>query len=107
MPRLTIPNKSRIDQLEQNQIEIRIRNTNFWIYGEKKARNLWDAYLANPAINYREIIRENVTTKSFAMFSNIILKTPFPYSGKRAEQPSDIIKFVKQITQTNDPNRTT
>ena len=107
MPRLTIPINSKIDQIDQNRIEIKVRNTSFWIQGEKISKNLWNAYLANPQINYREIVRENVTTKSFAMFSNIILKTPFPYSGKRTVQPSDIIKFVKQITQTHEPNRTT
>ena len=107
MPNLTIPIKSKIDQSDQNRIEIRIRNTNFWIFGEKKAKNLWDAYLVNPLTAHKEILRENVTTKSFALFSNIILKTPFPYSGKRAENPSVIIKFVKKVTKTHEPNRST
>jgi hypothetical protein len=107
MPRLTVPIKSKIDQLDQNRIEIRIRNTNFWIHGEKKAKSLWDAYLFDPTTNRREILRENVTTYEFALFSNIILKTPFPYSGKRAENMSTINKFVKKITKKRAYKHTT
>lgn len=96
---LNIPIKSKIEQINENRVEIRIRNTSFWITGIKKGKNLWDAYLENPLIAYKEKLRENITTKSFALFSNIILKTPFPYSGKRAENPSVIIKFVKKVTK--------
>lgn len=99
MPILNIPIGSRIDEIDKKTVEIRIRNTNFWIYGEMKAKNIWDAYLVNTLTNYREILRENVTTKSFALFSNVILKTPFPYVGKRAEDHIAINKFLKKITK--------
>ncbi len=39
MPQLSIPLGSKIDQTEQTTVEIRIKNTNFWIYGEKKEKN--------------------------------------------------------------------
>jgi hypothetical protein len=63
----------------ENTVKIKIINTSFWLVGELKENSLWDAYLVNPDISYREKIRTDITTKSFTLFSNAILKTPLPY----------------------------
>lgn len=67
---------------EENTVKIKIDNTSFWLIGERQDNGLWDAYLVNPLTSYREILKENITIKSFALFSNIILKKPFPYIKK-------------------------
>ena len=98
MPQLNVPLGSQINQTEDNSIQIKIHNTKFWILGEKKDNHKWDAYLFDPRTNYKEILRKDTSTKSFALFSNIILKTPFPYIGKRYERSSVIKKFIKKLT---------
>lgn len=97
MPRITIPIGSKIDQTEGKKIEIKVKNTNYWVYGEQKKNYLWDAYLVDPIVGYREKLKEDVTTKSFALFSNSILKTPFPYSGKKTANAQAVSKFIKNI----------
>jgi len=67
-----------------NIVKIRVPDTKFWILGEQKTKDTWDAYLVDPETNTKELIQKDATTKSFAMFSSVILKTPFPYS--QAEQ---------------------
>lgn len=62
-------------------IKIKVKNTRFWVLGEQKETKLWNIYIIDPQSNYKEILRENITTKKFALFSNITLKTPFPYLG--------------------------
>ena len=62
-------------------IKIRIPNTQFWAVGEKRSDSLWNIYLVNPNTNYKEIIKKGMTTKAFAIFSNVGLKTLFPYQG--------------------------
>ena len=97
--KLNIPLGSKINQTKSKTIEIRVPHTKFWVLGEIKTDNLWDAYLTDPQKNYKEILRKNITTKSFAIFSNVILKTPFPYKGKRAGNAIEIKKFIKKITK--------
>ena len=105
MPQITVPIGSRVSQSGQNTIELQIPRTKFWVIGEKKETKLWDVYLYDPQSNYKEIIRKDKTTESFKLFSNIVLKTPFPYSGKRAESSASIKKFIKKITKkTNGIN---
>lgn len=65
----------------QNQITIKIPNTEYWILGEKRENGNWDTYLIDPKSDYKQLIKENYTTKAFAIFSSTILKTPFPYLG--------------------------
>jgi hypothetical protein len=104
MPQLTIPKGSKIDSEEGKEIEIRVKNTRFFVLGEQKETKLWNIFLIDKPNNFKEILRENITTKKFALFSNIILKTPFPYIGKRAIDPVGIKKFIKKVTkQTNEP----
>ena len=67
--------------MEKNIIKIRIPNTEFWVLGEQQIDGIWDTYLINSQSNYKEILKKDVATKSFELFSNIILKTPFPYEG--------------------------
>jgi hypothetical protein len=67
------------------------------VQGEQQDDKTWNAYLVDPLSNLRELIKRNATTKSFALFSGIILKTPFPYSGKKAQSSKTIIKFLKKI----------
>jgi hypothetical protein len=69
-------NKSDEDKI----ITIRIPNTPYWVRGEQED-GLWKIYVTNPKTNYKNLIRENITTKAFTIFSNVILKTPFPYEG--------------------------
>ena len=97
MPQITIPLGSKIDQTEKNQIQIRIPNTKFWIVGKRKTNFLWDAYLVDPQTNRRQLIKENASTKSFSNFSNIVLKTPFPYEGKNRVNSVIIKKFLKKL----------
>lgn len=79
---LKTPLGSSIDteNKENNTVRIRIPNTKFWILGEKISKSNWRMYLIDPQSNYRDIIHENITTKSFIIFSNMTLKTPFPFN---------------------------
>ncbi len=70
---------------DENIVKIKVPNTSFWILGEKGSGGLWNAYLINPQTSYKEILRKDISTKSFALFSNIILKRPFPYGNKQNE----------------------
>lgn len=99
MPQITIPSGYKVTPTKENTIKIRVPNTRFYVLGVKK-ENLWDIYLVDPQTNRKEIIRRKKTTQAFSMFSNIILKTPFPYSGKKAENSIIIIRFLKRITKT-------
>ena len=101
MPSLSIPLGYEITQIEESNnhtIKIRVPKTKFWVIGEK-TDNLWDAYLVDPQNNYKEILRKGATTRSFSMFSNVILKTPFPYQGKKKQNSTIIKKFIKKITK--------
>ena len=66
---------------QQNLIEIPIPNTIYWVMGERTGINLWNLYLTNPKTGYKGLIKENMTTKAFAILSNMTLHTPFPYVG--------------------------
>jgi hypothetical protein len=70
-----------MDIENNNIIKIHVPNTNFWVWGERIEINLWNLYLINPQTTYRELIRPNMTTKAFAIMTNMTLKTPFPYVG--------------------------
>ena len=97
--KLTIPLGTKVDTTDnKNEVKIRVPNTVFWVLGFKKENKRWDAYLSDPESNRRELIKEDATTESFARFSNVILKTPFPFIGKRAPSFRIIIKFIKQNT---------
>jgi len=102
MPKINIPAGIEITQteeLEKNTIKIRVPKTKFWVLGEKQPDNLWNIYLIDPFTHYKEIIKRNKTTASFALFCNVILKTPFPYEGKNSENCTEVKKFIKKITK--------
>ena len=67
-----------MDAIEQNVVKIKIPNTKFWILGEKMTSNAWNMFLIDGQSNYKDLIKENISTKSFVIFSNVILKAPFP-----------------------------
>jgi len=97
MPQITIPIGSKVSQNNENTIEIRIPGTKFWVEGKKMDNNLWDIYVKDPQTGYRELTNVNITTLTFSRLSNTILKSPFPYEGKRAESSELIKKFIKKI----------
>ena len=101
MPQIVIPIGTEVTQIEQDVIKIRIPKTMFWVIGEKNNKNLWDAYIVDPTTDRKEILRKDVTTRSFSMFSNTILKTPFPNQGKESQNLDIIKKFVKKITKNH------
>ena len=67
--------------MNQDVVKIHVPNTKFWVWGERITRNTWNMFLINPQSNYKELVKGNISTKSFVIFSNVILKTPFPYDG--------------------------
>ena len=95
--KLQIPIGSEINPSGNNTIRIRVPNTHFWVEGQRIQRNLWDLYLIDPQTTYRELIKANMTTKAFAILTNMTLKTPFPYVGKRAENSASIKRFIKRL----------
>lgn len=97
--KIIIPLGTQLESTEnKNEVKIRVPNTVFWVLGLKKENKRWDAYLSDPETKRKVLIKENATTESFARFSNIILKTPFPFKGKRAPSFNNIITFIKQKT---------
>ena len=72
--------KKVVSTVNKNIIKIRIPNTKFWILGEKRSDNKWNIFLTDPSTKYKERIKI-MTTKDFSIFSNVVLKTPFPYNG--------------------------
>ena len=67
--------------MDENVIKIRVPNTKFWTLGERRTDGKWNIYLIDPNTTYKGLIRGSITTKAFAIFSNVILKTPFPYKN--------------------------
>jgi hypothetical protein len=67
-------------QDRNNIVKIKIPDTKFWVLGEQKTDTTWDVYIIDPDKNTKELIKEDATTKSFATFSGVVLKTPFPYA---------------------------
>lgn len=55
-----------------------VPNTKFWVLGEKTTDDTWNMFLIDPQTNYKELVKGKVSTKEFAMFSSVILKTTFP-----------------------------
>jgi hypothetical protein len=99
MPLINIPKGQEIKNTTGNNIKIKIKNTDFWILGEQQTSKKWNIYIYDPETKRKEILRENETTKTFALFSNIILKTPLPYEGKNANDLETIKKLIKKITK--------
>jgi hypothetical protein len=94
---LTIPLGNKISQTEDNSIQIHIPNTKFLIHGIQQPSKKWDAYLIDPNTHHKEILKKNTTTKNFALFSTLILKTPFPFNPKQTIDISIIKKLMKKL----------
>jgi hypothetical protein len=69
-----------MDIKEQDKVKIKVPNTKFWVLGEKMTRDTWNMFLTDQQSSFKQVIQENISTKSFVIFSNVILKTPFPYN---------------------------
>lgn len=96
--KLQIPIGSSVGTIGNNKIiRIQVPNTKYWVQGEKKLRNIWDLFLIDPESTYKELIKANMTTKAFIVLTNVVLKSPFPYTGKRAQDSKIIKKFVNQL----------
>lgn len=79
--KLNIPKGSEINKKENEIITLRVPNTIFLVQLEQKPDKTWDMYLINPETTYKEIVRTNMSSKALALFSERILKTPFPFYG--------------------------
>lgn len=66
--------------VSNNIVKIRVPDTKFWVLGEQITNTTWNVYIIDPDKNTKELIHKNATTKSFTMFSEVVLKTPFPYA---------------------------
>jgi hypothetical protein len=97
--KINIPKGTEINKLNNDTIKIKVPETNFWVIGEQNKDKTWNAYLFNPETNERNLIKENKTTASFSLFSEIVLKTPFPYQGKKAQNKTEVKKFINKITK--------
>lgn len=103
MPVINIPMGSEIKQTQdnpQNSIRLKIPNTRFWITGIKEG-TMWNAYIYDPQTNTSELIRKSITTQNFSIVSNLVLKTPFPFIGKKQSNIKIIKKFIKKTIKTN------
>lgn len=107
MPRINIKLGNQISQTNDKTIKIQIKNTNFWIEGVQQQNKLWNVYIADPTTNRKDILKKNKTTSSFSMFSNIILKQPFPYKGKMTQNIEKVSQFIKQITKKTNATKHT
>ena len=66
---------------DNDAVKIHVPNTKFWVLGEKMTKDTWNMFLTDQQFSFKQVIQENISTKSFIIFSNVILKTPFPHSG--------------------------
>lgn len=96
---ITIPKGMQLSQSEDNTIQIKIPNTKFWIIGEQKKNKKWDIFIQDKESKYKEKIKENITTKNFSLFSNIILKTQLPISKLKTKNIKNIIKLINKINK--------
>jgi len=97
---LKIPPGCEIIKTDDNQIRIKICNTKFWVIGEKNKKRKWNMYLVDPYTNYKELISKDNSTESFARFSSIVLKTPFPLEWRKKEPSNKQVKrYIKKITK--------
>lgn len=99
MPQITIPKGTQIIPNNEKTIEIKVQNTNLSIIGKQHSNKLWNIYLKDNLSQQTEILKQNISTKTFSLFSNIILKQPFPYSKKKPTI-QNIKKFINKITKT-------
>ena len=103
--KMTIPHGSEIKQSQDRSIKIKIQNTEYWVEGEQLPDKTWNVYLVDPLSTYKELIKSKAKTSTFALFSGIVLKTPFPYDGKKAENSKTVKSFVRKLIKTKTKKR--
>lgn len=106
MLNLEIKLGTEITEIEEQIVKIKVPHTNFSIIGEKTENSKWNIFIWNPLTQQKNLIRKNTTTTVFALYSNTVLKTPFPYQGKDITVEV-ITKYIKQITKKNKKNGNT
>lgn len=84
--------------IAKETVRIKVSFTKYWVLGKQKENNLWNIYITDPANNLKELIKKDTTTKSFILFSNIVLKQPFPETKQNEEPLKKFKKFIKLIT---------
>ena len=94
---------TEINKIDEPIIKIKVPHTRFFVTGEKTDKSKWNMFILDPNTNTKDILKKSITTKAFALFSNIVLKTPFPYAGK--EQTIEVIKeFIKKTIKNKKQN---
>jgi len=68
-----------VNMNERNTIKIRVPHTKFFVIGEQIEKDVWNMYVFDPDTKAKEIIKKGIATKTFALMSNVTLKTPLPY----------------------------
>lgn len=61
------------------RLKIKIPNTEHWVLGEQLHNQKWNIYIVNHDETLKQLARENITSRSFALLTNVILGKPFPY----------------------------
>lgn len=104
MPKLDITLGTEVTQIEEQIVKIKIPHTKFYLIGEKTEKGKWNIFIWDPDTQSKDAVKKGITTKSFSLFSSLVLKTPFPYEGK--ETTLEIIKsYVKKINKQNGNKR--
>ena len=86
----------------ENTIEIKVPNTRFIVIGNQKTDGKWDVFVIDPQTNYREQLRENASTRSFALFSSVTMRVPFPFEKVKYQSAEE--KNAKQLTESMAKN---
>lgn len=60
-------------------LKFKIPNTDNLLLGEQLNDKKWNIYIVNHDETLKLIAKENVTSKVFALFTNVILNESFPY----------------------------
>ena len=69
---------------ENDIVKIKVPHTKFFVIGERMKNGKWNMLVQDPDTNIKTIVRKGITTSTFAIFSNVILKTRFPHNGKKS-----------------------
>lgn len=78
---------------EEKIVKRKIPNTKFWVKGIQKSKGVWDMYMIDPEVNSEELIKENITTKSF----NVVLNTTLKETAERDNKQKPVILEKKDI----------
>ena len=99
---ITIPHNSKIDRTEDNTTQIRVPNTDFWVLGQQHSNKRWKISLFDPKTNRKKTIKDNKSTRSFALFSNIVLKHPLSFKKQTKSFKATRLLITNIINKQND-----